>query len=95
MGNLNNVFNPKNIALIGASDREGSVGRIALTNLLQAKDRKIFPVNPHKNSVLGRECFKDITSIGEPKSTVPSLQCRRRKYQASLRRAARQVSAVQ
>ncbi len=66
MGNLNNVFNPKNIALIGASDREGSVGRIALTNLLQAKDRKIFPVNPHKNSVLGRECFKDITSIGEP-----------------------------
>jgi acetyltransferase len=66
MGNLNNLFNPKGIAVIGASDREGSVGRIALTNLIQAKDRKIFPVNPHKNSVLGRECFKDITSIGEP-----------------------------
>lgn len=66
MGNLNNLFNPKGIAVIGASDREGSVGRIALTNLLQAKDRKIFPVNPHKNSVLGRECFKDITSIGKP-----------------------------
>ena len=66
MGNLNNVFNPRSIALIGASDREGSVGRVALTNLIQAKDRKIFPVNPNKKSVLGLECFKDIASIGDP-----------------------------
>ncbi|MCK9228316.1 MAG: bifunctional acetate--CoA ligase family protein/GNAT family N-acetyltransferase [Syntrophorhabdaceae bacterium] len=63
MGNLNNLFNPKNIALIGASDRGGSVGRIALTNLLQAKDRKIFPVNPNRKSVLGLECFRDVASI--------------------------------
>lgn len=66
MGNLNNVFNPRSIALIGASDREGSVGRVALTNLIQAKERKIFPVNPNKTSVLGLECFKDIASIGDP-----------------------------
>lgn len=63
MGNLNNVFNPASVALIGASDREGSVGRIALTNLLQAKDRKIFPVNPGKKTLLGLECFHDIASI--------------------------------
>ncbi len=66
MGNLNDLFNPGSIALIGASDKEGSVGRIALTNLVKVKDRKIFPVNPYKNSVLGLECFKDIAGIGEP-----------------------------
>ena len=65
MGNLNNLFNPKSIALIGASDREGSVGNVALTNLVQAKDRKIFPVNPNRKTVLGLECFRDVASIGE------------------------------
>ncbi len=66
MGNLNNVFNPGSVALIGASDREGSVGRIIFTNLLQAKDRKIFPVNPKKKVILGRKCFENIAEIPEP-----------------------------
>ncbi|HUL36350.1 MAG TPA: bifunctional acetate--CoA ligase family protein/GNAT family N-acetyltransferase [Thermodesulfobacteriota bacterium] len=66
MGNLNNVFNPGSIALIGASDKEGSVGRIILTNLLQAKGRKIFPVNPNKKALLDHECFENIASIPDP-----------------------------
>jgi acetyltransferase len=35
MGSLDNVFNPGSVALIGARDKEGSVGRIVLTNLFQ------------------------------------------------------------
>lgn len=66
MGDLNNIFNPGTIALIGASDREGSPGRIALTNLLQAKDRRIFPVNPNRKAVLGHECFQHIGGIADP-----------------------------
>ena len=63
MGNLNSLFNPGSIALIGASDKEGSVGKIILTNLLQAKNKEIFPVNPNKKTLLGLECFESITSI--------------------------------
>jgi len=63
MGNLNNLFNPGSVALIGASDKEGSVGKIILTNLLQAKDRKIFPVNPNKETLLGLKCFRNVTDI--------------------------------
>jgi acetyltransferase len=66
MGNLNNVFNPSSVALIGASDKEGSIGRIILTNLLQAEGRKIFPVNPGKKVLMGLECFADIASIADP-----------------------------
>ena len=66
MGNLNNLFNPGNIALIGASDKEGSIGTIILTNLLQAKDRKIFPVNPKKKALMGVECFANIARIADP-----------------------------
>ena len=66
MGNLNNVFNPNSVALIGASDKEGSLGRIILTNLLQTKDRKTFPVNPHKKTLLGLDCFENIARIADP-----------------------------
>jgi len=66
MGNLNSLFNPGGIALIGASDKEGSVGKIILTNLLHAKDRRILPVNPRKNTLLGLDCFEDIASIPDP-----------------------------
>ena len=66
MGNLNKLFNPGSIALIGASDKEGSIGRIILTNLLQAKDRKIFPVNPNKKTLMGLECFDGIAGVPAP-----------------------------
>jgi acetyltransferase len=35
MGSLLNVFNPGSVALLGASDKEGSVGKIVITNLFQ------------------------------------------------------------
>jgi acetyltransferase len=63
MGNLTNLFNPKSVALIGASDREGALGKTLLTNLLQGKGRKIFPINPHKKTLLGVECFESIAAI--------------------------------
>jgi len=66
MATLSSVFDPKSIALIGASDREGSIGRIILTNLLGAKQRKIIPVNPAKQTLLSHPCYPDIGSIPQP-----------------------------
>ena len=65
MATLSSIFDPRSIALIGASDRDGAVGRIILTNLINSKGRRIFPVNPHKKTLLGLECYPDIGSIPE------------------------------
>jgi acetyltransferase len=45
-GNMKRMFNPKTVALIGATDKEGSIGNTVMQNLLLSKDRKVFPINP-------------------------------------------------
>jgi acetyltransferase len=48
MGKLENMLNPKVVALIGASEKEGSVGNQIMRNLLIGKEkRKIYPINPN------------------------------------------------
>jgi acetyltransferase len=82
MGDIRTVLDPKTVALIGASEEEGSVGRTILENLLLSEARKVFPVNPNKKSVLGRDCFSsvadirahvDLAVIATPAKTVPFL----------------------
>lgn len=58
------MLSPKTIALIGATEREGAVGRVILENLL-SKDLKIFPVNPNRNIILGVECYPNIAKVLE------------------------------
>jgi acetyltransferase len=82
MGNIRKLLNPKTIALIGATDKEDSLGRTAMENLLLSKDRMIFPVNPCRTSVLGIPCYPHISDVPEhidlaiiitPADTVPGL----------------------
>ncbi len=81
-GDLNALFNPKTIALIGASEVTDSVGRSIMENLIESGDRKIFPINPNRDVLFGRECFPAVGSVGPevdlaviatPASTVPDL----------------------
>lgn len=65
-GNLKAMFHPQSVALIGASETEGSVGRAILENLLLSKERKLFPVNSKKETVLGLKCYPSISRIGQP-----------------------------
>ena len=65
MGNIKLMLNPQTVALIGATEREGSVGRTIMENLIKEKKRKIFPVNPDRKTVLGIECYQDLKSIPE------------------------------
>ncbi len=83
MDKVNLFFNPKSIALIGATDREGSIGKIMLENLLLAKDkRQIYPVNPNREKVFDIKCYPDVSSVPEspdlviivtPAETVPDM----------------------
>jgi acetyltransferase len=66
MGGLKGMFDPSTVAIVGATEKEGSVGRAVLENMLLAEGRRIFPVNPSRQSVLGIPCFKKVTDIPEP-----------------------------
>ena len=65
MTHIQVMFNPETVALIGATEKEGAVGRTILENLLRSKERKIFPINPHREKVLDVESYPSITSVPE------------------------------
>ena len=55
---LDAIFKPNNVALIGASERAGSVSRTILLNLLLTPfGGGVFPVNPTRSKVLGIKAF--------------------------------------
>ncbi|MBI4763979.1 MAG: CoA-binding protein [Deltaproteobacteria bacterium] len=65
MGSIKAMFDPQTIALIGASDKAGSVGRAILDNILYPGKRKIFPVNPNQESLLDLKCYPSLSSLPE------------------------------
>ena len=66
MKKINKFFNPKTIALIGATDRLGSVGLSLCRNLVTgSKKRKIFFVNPFLKKVLNKTTYPSVKSIKE------------------------------
>jgi len=82
MDNLRRMFDPGTIALIGASDKEGSPGKAILNNLLACRERKIFLVNPGRASIGDRSCYQNVAEIPEhidlavvatPAPTVPGV----------------------
>jgi len=63
MGDLAGLFAPDRVAVVGATDREGSVGRALLSNLLDSFEGDVVPVNPNRDAVLGRECYPDVGAV--------------------------------
>ena len=64
---LDAFFTPKNIAVIGATENPGSVGRTTLWNLLSTPfGGAVFPVNPKRSNVLGIKAYSGILQVPEP-----------------------------
>ena len=57
------MFAPDRVAVIGASEQDGSVGRAVTANLQADFDGEIVPVNPNVDQVLGMDCVDDIGSV--------------------------------
>ncbi|UTF53391.1 acetate--CoA ligase family protein [Natronosalvus rutilus] len=62
MGRLRDLFAPETVAVVGATDREGAVGRAILENLHADFRGDVVPVNPNRESVLGLESYPDVAS---------------------------------
>jgi len=81
--NLDRLFNPKTVALIGASEKEGSVGYLIMKNLLEKGYKgKIVPVNPGYDKIMGQKAFAriedadsaiDMAVIATPLRMVPQI----------------------
>ena len=78
---LGAILAPKSIALIGASEKPGSVGRALMENLRSFGGR-FFPVNLNRSTVLEKKTFSkiaavpnfvDLAVIGTPAATVPRI----------------------
>jgi acetyltransferase len=77
------MFDPETVAVIGATDREGSIGRAIMENLLEWRNnREIFSVNPNRETVLGLRCYPsikdvpkhvDLAIIAVPAKLVPKI----------------------
>jgi len=61
---LDPFFKPKNIAILGATEAPGTVGRTTLWNLISSPfGGAVFPVNPKRDSVLGIKAYKSVKEI--------------------------------
>lgn len=68
-------FNPKSVAVIGASRRKNSAGQGVLKSLLKGGvfeyktnkpfKGKIYPINPQADSILGLKCYKSVLAVKE------------------------------
>ena len=68
--NLEYLFRPRSIALIGASDRKGSVGATVMRNLLAGGfSGSIYPINPRHPQIANRRAFPRLADLSE----VPEL----------------------
>ncbi|MGZ4961865.1 MAG: bifunctional acetate--CoA ligase family protein/GNAT family N-acetyltransferase [Limisphaerales bacterium] len=78
---LDNFFGPKTVAVIGATDKVGSVGRAVIENL-RAFEGTVYPINPKREEVLGFKCLPnlaaaqkqiDLAVIVTPATSVPGI----------------------
>src|SRR5260370_41719048 len=64
---LSAFFAPQSVAVIGATENPGSVGRTILWNLMSNPfGGTVYPVNPKRPSVLGIKAYAGITAVAEP-----------------------------
>ena len=62
---LTSLFEPKSVAVIGASEREDSVGNFIFRNILESGFKgRLYAVNPKLETVMGQPCYKSIEEIG-------------------------------
>ncbi|TFG06838.1 MAG: CoA-binding protein [Promethearchaeota archaeon] len=59
-------FNPKSLAIIGASATEGKVGNTVLKNVIESGyEGKIYPINPKSEEILGHKSYKSILEVND------------------------------
>jgi len=80
---LQPIFSPKTVAVIGATEKQGSVGRTVIWNLISSPfGGTVYPVNPKRENILGIRAYPNIKDLPDqidlaiivtPAPTVPGI----------------------
>jgi len=83
INNLTKMFNPKVVAIYGASARKGSVGHALMDNIIGSGfDGIVYPINPKRTNVLGVKTYNtildvpdtvDLAIIATPAKSAPAI----------------------
>jgi acetyltransferase len=81
--NLDKIFHPRRVAVVGASDQPGKVGYVLLKNLIgRGFEGVVYPVNHNREAVQGIAAYPNLTALPHvpdlavictPAATVPEL----------------------
>ena len=93
MVDLDKFFNPKSVAVIGASKQRGKIGHTILEVLKEGYKGEIYPINPHEQELLFLKAYGSVLDVKEsidlaviavPKEAVPKVlkECVKKKIEA-------------
>ncbi len=63
---LDPMFHPRSLALIGASGKAGKIGRVIMDRFIEAGFQTVYPVNPGESTILGIKAYRSVTEIPDP-----------------------------
>jgi len=88
-------LSPKSIAIIGASDKRGSVGRTITSNIMNGFKGTVFPISPSRPKVFYKKAYKSVLDVPKPidlavivtKNTIVPIvleECGKKKIKAAI-----------
>jgi acyl-CoA synthetase (NDP forming) len=60
------VFDPRRVAVIGASDKSGKLGNLLMRNLLDGFAGEVFPIHPGETEIMGRRVYPSVRDVPAP-----------------------------
>ena len=92
---LDSLFNPKSIAVIGASRTEGKLGYATLSNVIESNFAgQIYPINPSASEILGYKAYPNLAEVPDKVSLAVIVVPAKYVMQALADCAANNVGAV-
>ncbi len=66
LAKLDRIFHPRSVALLGASNKHGKIGRVFMERFLGMGFQRLYPVNPGESEILGVKAYRALADIPEP-----------------------------
>lgn len=63
---LDAFFNPRSVAVIGASRNPHKIGHVILRNFVEEFKGEIFPINPNAKEIIGLKCYPSVKAVRRP-----------------------------
>ena len=60
------ILTPKSIAVIGASDKRGSVGATITSNIMNGFKGTVYPISPSRETVFYKKAYKSVLDVPKP-----------------------------